>query len=161
MLLAGRISIRALGGCVIINMTDKSKTRPLGITALSLFFFFGAAMSFLSSILLLFPGGFLEPLWKLNPRARENFTAMGIWAIVLMFVVCVACLLAALSLWRGSWWGYWLAVALLIINLLGDVANIILGTEPRAAVGIPIVVLILTFLMNRRVKQFFVISNGG
>ena len=146
---------------MIINMTDKSKTRPLGITALSIFFFFGAAMSFLSSILLLFPGSFLELLWKLNPRARENFTAIGIWAIVLMSVVCMACVLAALGLWRGSWWGYWLAVALLIINLLGDIANVILGTEPRAAIGIPIVVLILAFIMNRRVKQFFVISSGG
>jgi uncharacterized membrane protein (DUF2068 family) len=118
-------------------------------------------MSFLSSILLLFPGSFLELLWKLNPRARENFTAIGIWAIVLMSVVCMACVLAALGLWRGSWWGYWLAVALLIINLLGDIANVILGTEPRAAIGIPIVVLILAFIMNRRVKQFFVISSGG
>jgi hypothetical protein len=146
---------------VIINMMDKSKTRPLGITALSIFFLFGAAMSFISSILLLFPGSFLEPLWKLNPRARENFTAIGMWAIALMFVVCVACVLAALGLWRGSWWGYWLTVALLVINLLGDVANVILGTEPRAAVGIPIVVLTLAFLMNRRVKQFFVIPKGG
>lgn len=146
---------------MIINMTDKSKTRPLGITALIIFFFFGAAMSFISSIMLMFPGSFLEPLWRLNPRARENFTALGMWAIVLMLVVCIACALAALGLWRGSWWGYWLAVALLTVNLLGDIANVILGTEPRAAIGIPIVILILALLMSWRGKRFFVRSNGG
>ena len=146
---------------MIRKMTAKSKTRPLGITALSAFFLFGTAMSFLASVMLLFPGSFLEPLWKLNPRARENFTTLGMWAIVLMLIVCIACASAALGLWRGSWWGYWLAVALLTINLLGDIANVILGTEPRAAVGIPIVILILALLMSGRRKQFFVTSNGG
>jgi uncharacterized membrane protein (DUF2068 family) len=100
-------------------------------------------------------------LWKINPRARENFITLGIWAIVLMFVVCIACASAALGLWRGSWWGYWLAVVLLTINLLGDIANVILGTEPRAAVGIPIVILILALLMSGRGKRFFATSNGG
>ena len=85
---------------------------------------------------------------------------MGVWAIVLMGVVCVACALAAVGLWRGLLWGYWLAMALLTVNLLGDIANVVLGTEPRAAIGIPIVVGILVFLMNRRVKRYFVLSNG-
>lgn len=138
----------------------KSRTRPIGITALSLFFMFGAAMSFMAFVSLLFPGSFLEVMWRLNPRARERFAAIGVWAIVLMFVVCIACVSAAVGLWQGMWWGYRLAVALLIINLLGDIANVVLGTEPRAAVGIPIVVAILVFLMRRPAKQFFLRQNG-
>jgi hypothetical protein len=142
-------------------MMAKSKIRLISITALSIFFFFGAVISFVSSISRLFPGSFLEPMWRLNPGAREGFTAIGVWAIVLMAVVCVACASASVSLWRGSWWGYWLAVALLIINLMGDIANVVFGTEPKAAVGIPIVVAILIFLMSsRQVKQFFEISNA-
>ncbi|HYX72696.1 MAG TPA: hypothetical protein VE732_07995 [Nitrososphaera sp.] len=144
-----------------MKMIAKSKTRPLGITILSIFFVFGATMSFITFILLLFPGSFPEPLWRLNPRAREGFTSIGVWAIVLMLIVCVACASAAVGLWRGLWLEYWLAVALLAINLLGDIANVVLGTEPRAAVGIPIVVLILVFLMSKRVKRFFAMSNGG
>jgi hypothetical protein len=72
-------------------MTAKSETRPLGITALSIFFLFGTAASFVSFVSLLFPGSFLEPMWRLNPRAREGFASMGAWAIVLMFAVCIAC----------------------------------------------------------------------
>jgi len=139
-------------------MTTNSENRPVGITALSIFFLFGTTASFLSFVSLLFPGSFLEPMWRLNPRAREGFAGMGVWAVVLMCAVCVACTSAAVGLWRGARWGYWIAVVLLAINLLGDIANVVTGIEPRAAVGIPIVLAILAFLMSRRVRRFFVRS---
>jgi len=141
-------------------MLTKSETRPIGITALSMFFLFGAAASFVSSISLFFPGSFLERMWRLNPRARAGFADMGVWAIVLMCAVCVACASAAVGLWRGKRWGYWLAVALLAINLLGDIVNVLLGTEPRAVFGIPIVVAIFAFLMSGQVRRFFISSVG-
>lgn len=80
---------------------------------------------------------------------------MGRWAIVLMCVVCLACALTAVGLWRGARWGYWLAVSMLAVNLLGDVANVLLLKERKALIGIPIVVVILIFLKSRRVKDFF------
>jgi len=107
-------------------MTTKSEARPLGITALSIFFLFGATASFLSFVSLLFPGSFLEPMWRLNPRARAGFAGIGVWAVVLMCAVSVACASAAVGLWRGARWSYWLAVMLLTINLLGDIANVLL-----------------------------------
>jgi hypothetical protein len=136
-------------------MQVKSETRPLGITALSIFFLFGAAASFLSFVSLLFPGSFLEPMWQLNPRAREGFASIGLWAIVLMFTVCVACASASIGLWRGARWGYRVAVVFLCINLLGDIANVLLGIEPRAAIGIPIVLAILAYIVSKRARGFF------
>src|SRR5437763_6899933 len=136
-------------------MTTKSQSRPFGITALSIFLILGAAISFTVFISLLFPGSFLEPMWRLNPRAREAFASVGAWAVVLMCAVCLSCALAAVGLWRGARWGYRLALALLVINLLGDIANVILGTEPGAIAGVPIVIAILTYLMSRRVRRFF------
>ena len=68
-----------------------SASRPAGITALSLFFVFGTVMSGLAVFMLLFPGGVLEPLGRLNPRARDGLTAMGVWALLLMSLVSVAC----------------------------------------------------------------------
>ena len=132
----------------------KAEARPIGITALSLFFLFGAGASFVSFISLLFPGSFLEPIWRLNPRARSGLGDMGV-AVILMGAVCLACALAAVGLWRGARWGYWLAVSLLAINLLGDILNVFLGTEPRAVIGIPIALAILAFLMSRRARRFF------
>jgi hypothetical protein len=133
----------------------ESETRPVGITALSIFFLTGAAISFISFVSLLFPESFLEPMWRLNPRAYQSFASMGEWAIVLLCAVCAACASAGVGLLRGARLGYWLAVILLSINLLGDIVNTLLGTEPRAAVGVPIVLAILAFLRSRRVKSFF------
>ncbi|MBK8316528.1 MAG: hypothetical protein IPL01_21915 [Acidobacteria bacterium] len=136
-------------------MIQLTGLRPAGITALSVFFAVGAVISFTSSASLFFPGSFLEPMWRLNPRALEAFHSMGGWAIVMLCTVCAGCAFAAVGLWRGVRWGYRLAVGILVINLTGDIANVVLGTEPRAAIGIPIVLLILAFLLTRRVKSFF------
>ena len=139
----------------------KAEVRPIGITALSLFFLFGAGASFVSFISLLFPGSFLEPIWRLNPRARAGLGGMGVWAVILMGSVWLACALAAVGVWRGARWGYWLAVSLVAINLLGDILNVFLGTEPRAEIGIPIALVILAFLMSRLVRRFFLSEGDG
>ena len=117
-------------------MTIISRPRPFGITALSIFFLFGAVISFTVFVSLIFPGTFLEPMWRLNPRAREAFMNVGAWAIVLMFAVCLSCALAAAGLWRGARWGYRMALALLVVD-------------------VPIVIVILTYLTSQRVRRFF------
>lgn len=136
-------------------MRKRSATHPAGIVALTILFLFGTVASSVSLVALSFPGSFLESIWKLNPRAHEGFAKMGGWAIVLMSLVCLACALTAVGLWRGARWGYWLAVVMLAVNLLGDIANVLMGTERKALVGIPIVIIILIFLTSKRVRGFF------
>src|SRR5256885_4633829 len=131
-----------------IRMT-KAEVRPIGITDLSLFFLFGAGASFVSFISLLFPGSFLDPVWRLNPRARAGLGGMGVWAVILMGAVCVACALAAVGLRRGARWGYWLAVSLVAGNLLGGILYGFFGTGTRARVGLPIALALLALLMSR------------
>ena len=106
--------------------------RPHLVTALSVFLLVGAAMSLTASISLFLPNSFLEPMWQLNTRAHRNLSSLGLWAVVMLSAVSVLCAAAALGLWRDSKWGYWLAVGLMATNLVGDVTNVVLGTEPRA-----------------------------
>ena len=134
------------------NSTDQ---RPRGITALAIFFTAGAFISATSCASLLSPGSPLELMWRLNPRARGAFVSMGSLGPILLGVVSAACALAAPGLLRGRSWGYWLAVGLLSVNLLGDVVNVGLGTEPRALAGVPIVTAVLVFLATERVRRFF------
>jgi uncharacterized membrane protein (DUF2068 family) len=131
------------------------KSRPGRITALSIFFAAGAVISFTSAISLLFPNNFLQPLWKFNPRALDAFHHMGFWAIVLMFVVSIFCGLAAYGLWNAKLWGYYIAIGMLIINLIGDIYNFGSGIERRAFIGIPIVILILFFIMKPQIRMYF------
>ena len=112
--------------------------RPRGVAALAIFFGLGTLISFTSSVSLLVPGSFLEPMWRLNPKARDAFERMGPSGPTVLTAVCVACGFAAMGLWSGKPWGYRLAVGLLIVNLLGDIGNVLLGLEARAIAGVPV-----------------------
>jgi hypothetical protein len=132
-----------------------SKQRPLGVIALVTLFAVGTCASLISAVSLMFPGSFLEPIWQLNPHAREGFSHIGAWAIMLMLAVCVACALTAIGLWRGCWWGYWLAVLMLLTNLAADLINVITGSERRAIAGIPVVLFILAYLLRNEFRDRF------
>src|SRR5262245_7342627 len=131
-----------------------TKVRPIGVIALLTLFAIGTCASFIAAVSLAFPGSFLKPIWQLNPHAREGFNRIGAWAIVLMAVVCIACILTTIGLWRGRRWGYWLALLMLVMNLFGDLINVISGTEPRAIIGIVIVVLLLVFVPRTHKSLF-------
>jgi uncharacterized membrane protein (DUF2068 family) len=90
-----------------------------------------------------------------NPRAYSQLSNLGPWAAVLMFAVSISCATAAVGLWRRARWGHKLAVALIAINLVGDVANAVLGIEPRAIVGVPIALAILIYLLSKKVRESF------
>ena len=130
--------------------------RPRAVAALSVFFAAGATISLIAGISLLIPNSFLEPIWRLNPRAYKNLAGLGLWAVLMLSTVSMLCAAAAIRLWRGSRWGYWLAVGLILTNLLGNVINVALGTEPRAIVGIPIAAALLAYLIfSKQVREFF------
>jgi Predicted membrane protein (DUF2127) len=125
--------------------------RPHLITALSAFFLVGAAMSLTASISLFQPNSFSG----IDARPSESFK-LGLWAVVMLSAVSALCAAAALGLWRGSKWGYWLAVGLMATNLVGDVTNVVLRTEPREIVGVPIATAILAYLLlSKTVRHFF------
>ena len=126
------------------------RSRPLGVTVITLFFVFGAVMSGLAAAMLLFPGGVLEPLWRPNPHAREGFAAMGAWAILLMAAVCAACVTAAVGLWRCTRWGFWTALAILSVNMAGDTANAIIAHNWRTLIGVPIGAAMILYLLAKR-----------
>lgn len=136
-------------------MTLRARDRPAGVTALACLFALGTLTSGLSAISLLTPGGALEPMWRLNPHARESFARMGAWAPLLLGVVSLACVACAWGFLSGKRWGYRLGVGGLVVHLAGDVINAALGIEPRALVGVPIVGLILWYLFSRKVRDFF------
>jgi hypothetical protein len=137
------------------SVSEGSAERPWGVAALGIFFGLGAGAGFVACVSLVTPGGLLEPMWRLNPRAQEALERAGPAGPTLMSLVSVACGYAAVGLWSGKPWGYRSAVALLIVNLLGDIVNVFFGMEPRAIVGIPIVAALLAFLATRHVRSYF------
>lgn len=74
---------------------------------------------------------------RLNPRAHQNLSSLGLWAVALLGSVSLFCAAGAIGLWQEARWGYRIAIGLMAINLIGDLTNVVLGTEPRAILGMP------------------------
>jgi hypothetical protein len=107
-------------------------------------------MSGLTFLMLLFPGSILDGLWRANPRAHEGLSSLGWPALLLMGVTSLACMTAALGLWRCTRLGLWTALAILSINLIGDLGNALIAGEKRALIGLPIGGLMIWYLLSRR-----------
>ena len=85
--------------------------RSVGTTLLVIFFAAGALICLVTMLALAFPGGFLEPIWRLKPEARVEFQQIGNWSVALMAMVGAACGLAGLA--KNAEWGRRLAIGVL------------------------------------------------
>ena len=112
------------------------------------FFWFGAAMCALTILLLAFEGTALDAIWRINPQGHAVLSQMGGLAFVLMVVVGAACAASAAGLWRGREWGRRLAIGVLTINLIGDVAGAVVRNDPRTLIGLPIGCGMIYFLLR-------------
>jgi hypothetical protein len=125
------------------------KRRPVGIILLAIFFGAGALICLVTMLALAFPGGFLEPIWRLRPDAKIEFQKLGNWSVLLMGTVGLACGLAALGLARRTEWGRRLAIGILIVNLIGDSVNAFLLNDLRTLIGLPIGGLMIWYLVSK------------
>lgn len=117
-------------------------------------------MALFTLFMLLFPGSVLDSLWRLNPQARVGFKSIGSWAIVLMAIVATACGLSAVGLAKLAQWGRMLALAVLAVNLIGDIGGALFREGPRTLIGVPIGGAIILYLMSGRVRRLFVAGTG-
>ena len=119
---------------------------PIGIKLLVIFFAAGALICSLVMLALAFPGGVLEPIWRLRPDAQTDFQEIGTWAMALLAAVGAACGLAAFGLARRAEWGRRLAIGVLTVNLVGDMFNAVFRGDLRTLIGLPIGGFIIWYL---------------
>jgi hypothetical protein len=132
----------------------KSRRQPIGRILLVIFFAAGALICLVTMLALLFPGTFLEQIWRLKPDARVKFLEISRGAsIALMTVVGAACGLSAIGLARNAHWGRRLAIAVLTINLVGDSLNAWLRQDPKTLIGLPIAALMVWYLSGLKVGR--------
>ena len=129
--------------------------RSVGLTLLSAFFAFGAVMALLATLGLLFSDGALEPMWRLNRHAQVGLMELGPWGVALMLSVAIACTLAAIGLRRRARWGHRLAVAVLALNVAGDLLAAVVQGDPRTLLGVPIGGAIIYYLLSARTRAQF------
>jgi uncharacterized membrane protein (UPF0136 family) len=120
---------------------------------LVIFFAAGALICLVTMLALAFPGGLLEPIWRLKPNARVEFQKIGSLSMALMAVVGAACGLAAVGLAKNAEWGRRLAIGVLAVNLVGDSLNALLRHDPRTLIGLPIGGLMILYLVKKKAPE--------
>jgi hypothetical protein len=138
---------------VILRDTASLLRRPGFVSAIVIFLIVAAALSLVVAGALFAPQSPLAAVWRLNPRTQLDFLRLGGMGVALMLALAFAAALTALGLWAGTRWGWWLAVAGLAVNMVGDAARA-LAVEPLAAVGIPIVATVLFLLARGPVRRW-------
>ena len=128
---------------------------PKGIVALAILFIAGALISALAGASLLLPQSEVNQIWRFNPKAQSKLVSIGVVGPLLMISVSLLFFAAFVGLLRRSRWGYNLAVFIIGINFLADLVNVVLGTEPRAIIGLPIAGVILFYLLGQKRRSLF------
>jgi hypothetical protein len=137
----------------------KRSSHSFGLTAMAVFLVFGATMATLAGITLLFPGSFLDPIWRLNPEAGEQLRQLG-RGIGIAFLGLGAAMVAAAIGWiRRRFWGWALAVIIIASQVLGDLVNALRGESWKGAVGVVIAGALLIYLLRSNVRSAFAVRD--
>jgi hypothetical protein len=127
-----------------------------GLSVVTAFLVFAALMAAFIGVLLLFPGSLLESVWRLNPDARSAFQSMGRLSSLLLFVVGTVACGGALGIYRRRKWGWWLAILLFSVNIVGDaISLIVMGRILQGASGLLISASFLVYLTQPGVRRQF------
>jgi uncharacterized protein YndB with AHSA1/START domain len=127
--------------------------RPAFVSAIAVFFFVSAIFSLVVGGALVAPRSPLALVWRMKPQAHLDFASLGPLGVAMMLALAVATALTALGLWVGTRWGWRLAVTLLAVIAVSDVVRA-LAIEPRAAIGVPIVAVLLLSLAGKNVRRW-------
>ena len=134
---------------------ESPQKSPLGLTAVAVFLFFGAAMASLAGATLIFPGTILDRAWRLNPVAYAQLAPLGAPIGIVFWLLAIILAVAAMGWWRRRRWGWILAVAIIAIQVLGDFVNLLRGDVLRGAFGVTIAGALLFYMTRLRVRAAF------
>jgi hypothetical protein len=118
------------------SVGSAAKGSPRGLTAVGIFLLFGAVMAFIAGTTLIWDGTSLDRIWVLNPRAYRQLMPFGKEVGIPFLLLSVALAAAAVGWFNRRLWGWRSAVAIIATQVLGDLANALMGDAVRGLVGL-------------------------
>jgi hypothetical protein len=128
---------------------------PRGFKAVGIFLFFGATMAALAGTTLVWPGTVLDSVWALNPVAYKQLAPWGAPAWIAFLLLSIALAVAGMGWFRRRPWGRLLAVAIILVQMVGDLVNAIRGDLLKAGAGFLIAAALLIYLLRPSVRAAF------
>lgn len=137
-------------------LTDTLKPRPpRGITAFGIFLLFGAAMACLAGTSLAWRGTALDRIWAVNPRAYKDLAPFGKAVGIPFLLLGVTLAITGIGWLRHRLWGWWLAAAIIAIQVLSNVVHIFFGRAVEGLIGGIIAGALLFYLLHPTVHAAF------
>src|SRR6185369_12890307 len=124
------------------------RNRPADITALSLFFGFGAILC-AAAALMVHSTGELPKIWR-----ATAVSTLGTEAVSWLVMVCIACVVASLGLWRVSYWGFLTGTIVLIIGLIVRFWRAIAANDWWGLLIVVTVAALVWLYLQRRANLF-------
>lgn len=134
----------------------KQGAKPVpGITAFGAFLLFGMSMASLAGTTFVWRGTFLDRIWTLNPTAYRQLVPWGRSVGAAFLLLAVALGAAAVGWFRRRLWGWRLAVAVIVIQIIGDTVNLLRGDFVRGLIGIVFAGALMIYLLRPEIEGTF------
>jgi hypothetical protein len=134
--------------------TFETGFRP-AIISVGIFLVFASSMAALAGTMLIWPGTPLDRLWLLNETAHAQLRKAGTYPGPLFWALSIMLIGTATSWFRQRLWAFHLTVAIICVQLVGDVVNLVKGDFVRGGIGILIAGALLLFLLRSRIRTAF------
>jgi hypothetical protein len=129
------------------------------LKAIGIFLFFGAVVSYLAGITLVWRGTVLERMWTFNPTAYKQLMPFGASAGVLFLLLSAVLTVAGRGWFKRCLWGWRLAVVIVAIQVLGDLLNVLMGNVVKGGIGFTLAGALLIYLLRSDVRAAFANRN--
>jgi hypothetical protein len=139
------------------SVVDKTALgeRSAGIVSFGIFLFFGAAMAALAGTTLIWRGTILDGVWKLNPTGYRQLATLDRSVGIVFLLLSGLMAVAGIGWFRRRHWGWRLSVAIIAVQVLGDLFNLLRGDLIRSGIGSTIAGALLLYLFSENVKRSF------
>ncbi|HEY6968004.1 MAG TPA: hypothetical protein VJA94_02280 [Candidatus Angelobacter sp.] len=118
-------------------------------------------MASIAGATLIWRGSFLDRLWTLNARAYKQLAPFGSAAGVAFLLLGAALAFAGTGWFWRRFWGWSLAVIIIATQVVGNLANALLGDLLRGGVGLIFSLALLFFLLRSPIRAAFAKQLSG
>lgn len=125
------------------------------MTAVGAFLVFGACMSGLAGMTLVWRGTTLDRMWALNPTAYRKLAPLGGTVGPLFLLLSATMAIASVGWFKRRFWGWGLAVGIISTQVAGDSINLVRGDFVRGGTGLAIAGALLLYLLRPKVRTTF------
>jgi hypothetical protein len=112
-------------------------------------------MALLAGETFVWNGTALDRIWLLNPFAYQRLAPFGKLVGIPFLVLSALLAFATVGWFKRCLWGWWLTIAIIAMQFLGDAGNLVLGHFLEGATGVLIAGALLFYLLRPSTRSAF------